>query len=149
MGGGGKGRSTTTEVELPPGLDAAANEVLGAAFNAASLPYKPNRGVTIASFAPQETAAIRGASAMARAFGIAPGTGAGTKQELGIPRPSTTEGGISGYSTGALYDLMRSDSMQQEDIDERNILLGNMRTAADKVYKEGSAQNRGLPQRKG
>lgn len=145
MAKGGKGQSTTTEVELPPELDAAAGEVLGAAFNAASLPYKPNRGVTIASFAPQEKAAIRGASTMAAAFGLSPGTG---HNNFGMADDTKGPLGVRGYSTGSTYDAMRKSSMSEDDVQERNVLLSNMRTAASEIYSKGSSPNAGLATRK-
>jgi len=125
--GSGKGSTQTTEVKLPEELQQGAVGTLGAALQSASLPYAPNRGVTIAGFSPQQEAAFQGANAASSAFGL--GTGAGgymPQQEIGA-------GGVKGYSTGALYDQNVERSMSEADQLRRSRLLENYGTIGDTI----------------
>lgn len=129
MGGGGKSRKveTTQNVNLPPGLEQGANEVLAAGLRSAALPYSPNRGVTVAAFSPQQVSAMRGANTQAQAFGLG-------AAPLDIRTPEQTSSGIYGYSTGGLYDEAVQRSTTPEQREARQGLLSSFQNAAGRVY---------------
>lgn len=129
MGGGGKSRKveSTQNVNLPPGLEQGANEVLAAGLRSASLPYSPNRGVTVAAFTPQQVKAMQGANTQAEAFGL-------EAAPIAYPTPEVSDQGILGYSTGAMYDKMVDRSTTPEQRAERQGLLQSFRNASGRVY---------------
>lgn len=127
MGGGGKGGSKETTVELPPELETGSAGAIGAAMQSAALPYKPNRGVTIAGFSPQQEAVFDGTNAAAAAFGLP------IAQGNYLPEMETGAGGVKGYSTGALFDENVDKSMTEEDIIAREKLLENYGMIGDQV----------------
>lgn len=125
MGGGGKGSSTQT-VELPKSLEIGAEEAIAAGLRSAALPYAPNRGITIAALDPMQTAAMSSANSAAGAFGL-------PIAQANIPAPQTASNGIQGYSTGALYDAMRTQSMPQDQQAMREALLNSYAAAAGRI----------------
>lgn len=129
-GGGGKSRSTeqSTTVQLPPGLEQGANEILAAGMKTAALPYTPNRGITIAAFNPAQKAALRNQNQAAGAYGLETAPLAFMEAQ----RDPTT--GIMGYSTGSLYDAMIEQSVSPELQERRRQILDNYDRAADRVY---------------
>ena len=140
MGGGGKGGSqtTTTKVELPATLERGAEGVLSGALQAASLGYRPNRGVTIAGFSPQQMAAFSGANDAASAFGL-PSAPQGQSPGGGyLPPTQTGAGGVQGYSTGALLDQNVAASMTEEDLQARAEVLAQFARDAAGVRAKGS-----------
>lgn len=130
VGSGGKGGNTTqtTKVELPKSLETGAKSVLASALRAASLPYSPNRGVTIAAFSPDQMAAFQGGDQMAMALGLPNDRSTGN-----VPTPTVGANGVRGYSTGALYDENVRSSMSARDIAMREALLGSYADNADKI----------------
>lgn len=97
-GGGGKGgkKKTETQVKLDPDLKRRAEEVYEASRKAAGIGFAPNRAPRIAAFTPQQLAAMNSVNDAAAAFGM-------DTAPVAVPEPETV-GGMSGYSTGALYD---------------------------------------------
>lgn len=128
---GGKGGSSTTKVELPPELQQGAAEVLAAGLRSASLPYSPNRGVTVAAFTPQQKQAMRGATRGARAFGLA----RDGKVDFGLPQAQRNDMGIKGYSTAPLYDEMINQSITPERQAEQQGIMQGFRNAAGRTYE--------------
>lgn len=126
-GGGGKGGSTTETIKIDPRLEEGAVETLAGALRSASLPYSPNRGVSIAALAPQTLDAQRGTDIAARAFGL-PVTGRDY-----LPAPERTQDGLLGYSTGGLYDEGLARSLTPEQQQMRELLLQSYAASADKV----------------
>ena len=115
---GGKSSTQKVVTELPESLEAGAAGTLGAALQSASLPYSPNRGVTIAGVAPQQEAAMQGSNMMASALGLPIGDTQGY-----LPQTETGAGGFQGYSTGGLYDQTVNRSVTPEaQIARENVL---------------------------
>lgn len=127
-GGGGKGGKTTERMELPPELQKASVGALGGGMAAASLPYAPNRGVSIAAFTPQEMAAFQGANSAASAFGLPTGGVFDT-----LPKAERGAGGIAGYSTGALYDQIKNQSMSPQEQQARSNILSGYGNIAEQL----------------
>jgi hypothetical protein len=103
MAGGRKGGEQTTEINDT--LRRAARPLVGQAGQVADLPYMPNRGIQFAGFSPMQTAAFDNTNSAANAFGL--NTGAGQSY---LP-PTETQGNISGYSTGGVFDNARNASL--------------------------------------
>lgn len=97
-GGGGKGGSTTSKVEIPKWLEDAAQQNLARADMISTIGYTPQYGPDVAALTPMQEAAMANTNAGASAFGMgaAPGTG--------MPAPQEFAGGVRGYSSGSLYD---------------------------------------------
>lgn len=100
MAGGGKGGSTTSKVEIPAWLEDAARANIARGEYASSLGPMPYYGVDVAAMTPLQEAAIQGTGQAANAFGVA---GGNVSPTAGMPA-TTTMGGVTGYSSGTLYD---------------------------------------------
>jgi hypothetical protein len=134
---GGKGGSQTTKTKIDPKLEQGAIGTLAGALKAASLDYSPNRGITIAGLSPQEQAANQGANMAAGAFGL-------PMAQMGgyLPEVEQGAGGVSGYSTGALYDQNVGKSVTKKQQQERaNILKGYGQIAGEinPIFASGGA----------
>ena len=134
MGGSGKGGQTTTEtrVRLDPRIEQGGAEALGAAFRSASLPFVPNRGVTLAGFSPQQLAAFQGANEAASAFGLPSVSNAFDY----LPTPQQNSEGIYGYSPSASYDFNLNASMSPNDVAMRNALLDSYARAGNNTVPD-------------
>lgn len=97
-GGGGKGGSQTTSVQIPAWLEQAAQSNLGRADELSKIGYTPYYGPDVAALTPMQEAAMRNTNAGAQAFGMDAPTG------TGMPAPQTYAGGVQGYGSGSLYD---------------------------------------------
>jgi len=117
MAGGGKGGSEEQIVRLDPRLEEGAANAIALAMQSAALPYRPNRGVTVAGMSPQQQAAFQGADQAAQAFGL-PGS-----QGSYLPQTQTTPEGYRGYSTGGTYDQSIAASLSPQDLAQRNAIL--------------------------
>lgn len=127
-GGGGKGGSQETTVELDPRLEQGAVEAITGALNSASLPFNTNQGPQFAAFTPQQEAAFQGANDAAAAFGLP------TSGNLGIvPAQQTAMPGLQAYSTGALYDQAMGASFSADDIAARDAILADYAAGAQRV----------------
>ena len=135
--GGGKSSSQTTKVKLPKELEAGAVGALGGALQSASLPYSPNRGITIAGFSPDQQAAMNNANTGAATFGLASGAG-----QSYLPATQTGAGGVQGYSTGALFDQNVDASMSMQDRQLREDILQGYANTGSKILGDDFAQNR-------
>lgn len=98
MGGGGKGGSQSTSVQIPAWLETAAKSNLQRADELSKIGYTPYYGPDVAALTPMQEAAMRNTNAGALAFGLDAPTG------TGMPAPQTFAGGVQGYSSGGLYD---------------------------------------------
>ena len=98
MSGGGKGGSQTTKVEIPAWLEQAAQRNIARAEDLATLGYTPYYGPDVAALTPMQEAAMANTNAAASAFGL------GAAPTTGAPTPQQYAGGVSGYSSGSLYD---------------------------------------------
>lgn len=134
-GGGGKGGGTSGSVKIDPRLQEGGVQAITSAMRSAALPYRTNRGVSIASFSPQQLAAFQGANEAAGAFGLPQGA----ESELPyLPTPLVGAGGVQGYSTAALYDQNIAASLSDKDITARNKLLESYANSANRVDKKGN-----------
>jgi hypothetical protein len=99
--GGGKGGSTTSKVEIPAWLEAAAQENLARGRAVSEIGYTPYYGPDVAAMTPLQMGAIQGTSAAANAFGLGGGNLTGME---GMPQVQRFSDGTLGYSSGGLYD---------------------------------------------
>lgn len=95
---GGKGGSQTTQVEIPEWLSSAAQANLAQGRDVSQIGYVPYYGPDVAGPTPTQQAARANVNQFAQAFGMQ-GPAAS-----GLPTPTTYAGGITGYSSGSLYD---------------------------------------------
>jgi len=101
-GGGGKGGSQTTKMEIPDWIAQPASRNLARAEAVQQLGYMPYSGPQIAAFNPTQQAAMQSNIGAAEAFGL---LSPGSLQPLqGMPAPQTYAGGMQGYSSMPLYD---------------------------------------------
>ena len=100
MGGGGKGGSQTTKVEIPAWLESAARKNIAKAESMSQVGYVPYYGTDVAAMTPLQNAAIDSTNAAAGAFGL-PKTASATD---GMPKATTDASGVSGYSSGTVFD---------------------------------------------
>lgn len=93
-GGGSQTQNTTTRVELPPWVDAAAQQNLAFANQIASIPYKPFTGERIAPFTAPQTEAQNRALQFAR-------SGIGYNQ---LADAQNSVAGAANYQPGSFLD---------------------------------------------
>ena len=98
---GGKGGSQSTEVTIPPFIEAAAKENLRRAQKTAGMGYLPYYGPEVAAFSPLQEQAMRTTGGAAEAFGLA---GPGFNPLAGMPRADYYDGGLRGYGSGGLLE---------------------------------------------
>ena len=97
---GGKGGSTTSEQKIPEWLEGPAKANLEKARLAGEIGYMPYYGPEVAALSPMQQSAMQNTMGAMSAFGMAP---AGAQYKSSLPEP-TTMGGVTGYSSGNLYD---------------------------------------------
>ena len=95
---GGKGGSQTTQVEIPQWLSNAAQANLAQGRDVSKIGYTPYYGPDVAAVTPTQQAARSNVDQFAKAFGMQ------GIQESALPQATNYAGGISGYSSGGLYD---------------------------------------------
>lgn len=98
---GGKGGSTTSQVEIPAWLENAAIENINRARAAQQIGYAPYYGPDVAAFTPMQAQAMQATGSAAQAFGLAP---QGFDATAGIPQAQTYAGGLMGYSSAPLFE---------------------------------------------
>ena len=98
-----KGGSNTTvqKQELPAWLDQAAQDNLAQAKIAGQIGYMPYYGPEIAGLSPQQTQSMQNTFNAQQAFGMVP---QGAEFSTGLPEAQQFAGGVSGYSSGGLFD---------------------------------------------
>ena len=98
-----KGGSNTTvqKQELPAWLDQAAQDNLAQAKIAGQIGYMPYYGPEIAGLSPQQTQSMQNTFNAQQAFGMVP---QGAEFSAGLPEAQQFAGGVSGYSSGGLFD---------------------------------------------
>lgn len=97
---GGKGGSTTSQVEIPAWLENAAIENINRARDVQTIGYTPYYGPDVAAFTPMQQQAMQATGSAASAFGLAP---QGFDATAGIPQAQEFAGGLMGYSSQPLY----------------------------------------------
>ena len=103
---GGKGGSTTQSVQIPSWMEDTAKRNLGRAEQTAQMGYMPYYGPDVAAPSPMLQSAWQGTSDQAAAFGLGPSN---RDVMAGMPTAKTYEGGVTGYSSGDLYDQALSE----------------------------------------
>jgi hypothetical protein len=109
-GGGGKGGSQKTQVQIPKFLEDAAKRNLARADEIAQIGFIPFTGPDVASLTPSQLAAMQGTSQAAGAFGL-PGGGFDPMQ--GQPQAQTFAGGVQGLSAAPIFQ-QALDAFAQE-----------------------------------
>lgn len=99
MSGGGKGDKKSSQIKLPPEIEALAKRNLGAAERAGQIGYVPFQGPTVAALNPMQVGSMRSNYAQMQAFGV-PGA---VRPADAIPKAKTYAGGVRGYDPLALY----------------------------------------------
>ncbi|MDF3607553.1 hypothetical protein PE067_16215 [Paracoccus sp. DMF-8] len=86
----------SSSVKIPQYIQDASQDAIRRAQEQASIGYMPYYGIDVAGFTPQQEAAFQGVNDMASAFGM---------QGAQVQMPQAmTQNGITGYSSGSLYD---------------------------------------------
>jgi hypothetical protein len=98
---GGKGGSTTSQVEIPEWLEQASQRNIGRAEQAQQIGYMPYYGPDVAAFSPAQQTAMQSSYDAAAAFGLAP---QGGNVMAGMPQAQEFGGGMMGYSSTPLYE---------------------------------------------
>jgi hypothetical protein len=95
--GGGK-QTTTSAVQIPEWLEAAAQRNLAKADTLSQIGYTPYYGPDVAAMTPMQLAAMQGTNTAASAFGMPT-----ADPTAGMPA-AQNYGGMQAYSSGSLYD---------------------------------------------
>ena len=93
-----KGGRTDKTANMPAFAETGVQQTAGVGTDAASTGYTPMYGVDIAGFSPMQTAAFEGTNQMANAFGMP------TADNQSYLPPTQTIGGVTGYSSGDVFD---------------------------------------------
>ena len=96
----GKGGGQTTQTEIPEWAESATKRNLARAEEVQKIGYMPYYGPDVAGFTPTQQAAMQNNLAAASAFGM----DAPADAMAGMPQAQDFGGGISGYSSGNLFD---------------------------------------------
>jgi hypothetical protein len=121
MSRGGKGGSTTSQVQIPEWLQNAAQQNLARADAVAQLGYSPYFGPDVAAMTPMQTAALQGTNQAALSFGL-PGV---ENPMAGMPQAQTFAGGLQGYSSAPLY---------QQSVDALRAAMPGQVAAIDRMF---------------
>ena len=97
---GGKGGSTTSEVDIPQWMEDAARANLAQGKEVSQIGYTPYYGPDVAAFNPTQVANMQSTNDFASTFGLGPQVDVAAS----LPQATTYEGGIQGLSSGGLYD---------------------------------------------
>jgi hypothetical protein len=97
---GGKGGGQSTKTEIPEWAEAATKRNLARAEEVQKIGYMPYYGPDVAGFTPTQQDAMANNLAAASAFGMA----APSDPMAGMPQAQDFGGGMSGYSSGGLFD---------------------------------------------
>ena len=99
-GGGGKGGSQTSAQSIPAWVEGPAKANLEKAKLAGEIGYMPYYGPEVAGLSPMQQQGMQRTQDALAAFGMAP---QGSQYESYLPE-TTTMGGVTGYSSGNLFD---------------------------------------------
>lgn len=99
-GGGGKGGSQTSAQSIPAWLEGPAKANLEKAKLAGEVGYMPYYGPEVAGLSPMQQQGMQRTQDALAAFGMAP---QGSQYQSYLPE-TTTMGGVTGYSSGNLFD---------------------------------------------
>ena len=97
---GGKGGSTTTQVQVPRYIEDASRANLAQAKDISRIGFVPYYGPDIAAFDPSQVQAMQAAQDQAAAFGLAPSMNVAAS----LPQAQDFGGGMMGFSSAPLYE---------------------------------------------
>lgn len=130
---GGKGGSTSSSVQIPSWLEDAAKTNLSRSDYASKIGYMPYYGPDVAAQTQNQMLGNQATYDAAAAFGLVP---QGGNANAGMPTPTTYANGITGYSSGNLYDQAVAElaARRPGQADAYNSMFidpysGNMQTA--------------------
>lgn len=103
---GGKGGSTTSQVQIPEYIEAAAQRNLNKAERISQLGYVPYYGPDVAALTPMQQASMQNVAGAAGAFGLSAPTG---QDIYGMPAPTTYAGGVQGYSSAPMFEQAQAE----------------------------------------
>ncbi len=107
---GGKGGGQSTKVEIPAWAERATQQNLERAKDVQKIGYMPYYGPDIAAFSPSQQTAMQNNMDAAAAFGLA---SPGQDAMAGMPQAQDF-GGVSGYSSGGLFDQAVNELAQRK-----------------------------------
>jgi len=107
---GGKGGGQSTKTEIPVWAENATKRNLARAEEVQKIGYMPYYGIDVAGFNPTQQAAMENNLAAASAFGM----GAPADAMAGMPQAQDFAGGMSGYSSGDLFDQAVAEFERRE-----------------------------------
>jgi hypothetical protein len=105
--GGGK-QTTTSAVQIPEWLEAAAQRNLAKADTLSQIGYTPYYGPDVAAMTPMQLAAMQGTNTAASAFGMPT-----ADPTAGMPA-AQNYGGMQAYSSGSLYDQALAELQRRQ-----------------------------------
>jgi hypothetical protein len=110
---GGGGTSTTVQkTEIPKWIEEPTVRNIARAEEAAKIGYMPWTGLDVAGFTPTQQAAMQMNIDAAKAFGMLPSGYSGLTAMSGMPA-TTTQGGVSGWSSYPMYQLALAELAKQ------------------------------------
>jgi hypothetical protein len=122
---GGKGGSTTQQVQIPEWVQGPAQVNLERANQAANIGYTPFYGADVAAFSPQQVQGMQATADAAAAMGLAPQTNVAAS----MPQ-AQNYGGIMGYSSAPMYEqaLAELQARRPGQFDAYNAMFVNQQT---------------------
>lgn len=103
------GGSQTTSAEIPAYLDAAAQDVVNQAAQAASVGYMANPNAGVAAFTPMQVSAMTANNTGMNAYGL----GGVEDPMAGMPQAVNLGGGVMGYRSYPIYRNSQQDWRRQ------------------------------------
>lgn len=114
-GGGGKGGSQSSKMELPAWLETPMKANIARAEDIAKIGYTPYYGPDVAAFTQPQMQAMQGYGNAAAAFGMAP-EGYNATEAIDGMTARNYHGGTRGYSSQGLYDQILAEmALRQPD----------------------------------
>ena len=98
---GGKGGTQTQSQSMPKFLEDAAKYNLGMAKEAGKVGYMPYYGPDVAALSPQQVQSMQNTFNAQQAYGM---VDPNAQFSTGMPEAQQFAGGVSGYSSGGLFD---------------------------------------------
>jgi len=98
-GGGGKGGSQTTQVQIPEWLEEGARRNIAKAEDISQTGFVPYSGPDVAAITPLQQSAMLNTGAAASAYGLG-----GADPMAGMPQAQDFGGGVQGYSSFPIYE---------------------------------------------
>ena len=98
---GGKGGAQTSAQSIPAYVEDAAKYNIGLAKDASKIGYMPYYGPDVAGLTPQQVQSMQNTFNAQQAYGMVDPS---AQFSTGMPEPQQFAGGVSGYSSGSLFD---------------------------------------------